>query len=191
MRTYVLTRVVAVCAALLVAGCTTSGLGDPAPGGKPDPQPVSEWKVGDRGKPIALSGDLLETGSLDLASLRGSVVVVNVWGSWCGPCRAEAPALVAAYNQVSSKGVKFVGIDSRDTSAAAKQFVSNNGETWPSLVDKNGTLLLPFKGKANLNSLPATFVLDRTGRVSARVLGAVRTDTLTALVDTALKDPTS
>lgn len=185
----------AVGAVLVLAACTTSGLGAVVDGNGTKTSVktgVTEWAPGERGKPIALSGTLLDGAKLDLASLRGQVVVVNVWGSWCGPCNEEAPALVAAYGQLQPKDVRFVGIDTRDPSvAAAKQFVTNHDQTWPSLTDDDGTLLLAFKGKVNPNTVPSTLVLDRKGRVAARVLGAVRTDTLTAIVDTVLRDPST
>jgi thiol-disulfide isomerase/thioredoxin len=182
-------------AAALLAACTTSGLGAviDGNGNKTSAKTgVTEWTPGERGKPIALSGKLLDGGNLDLASLHGHVVVVNVWGSWCGPCNEEAPALAAAYGQLNPKDVHFVGIDTRDPSAAAaQQFITNHDQTWPSLSDDDGTLLLAFKGKVNPNTVPSTLVLDREGRVAARVLGAVRTDTLTAIVDTVLRDPST
>ena len=180
---------------LVLAACTTSGLGAVVDGNGNKTAVktgVTEWKPADRGKPIALSGKLLDTGTLDLASLRGHVVVVNVWGSWCGPCNQEAPALAAAYGQLQPKDVRFVGIDTRDSSvAAAKQFVTNHDQTWPSLSDSDGTMLLAFNKKVNPNTVPSTLVLDKQGRVAARVLGAVRTDTLTALVNTVLQDPST
>jgi thiol-disulfide isomerase/thioredoxin len=180
--------------ALLLAGCTSGGLGGVVPdkGSKDGPQVgVTEWLPGNRDKPITLSGDLLTGPKLDLASLHGDVVVINIWGSWCGPCRAEAPALVTAYDQLTVKGVRFVGIDTQDTADAAKVFLVNNKEVWPSLVDDDGKLLLAFRGKVNPTAVPFTMVLDRQGRVAARVVGAVRTDTLTALVNTVLQEPVS
>jgi thiol-disulfide isomerase/thioredoxin len=183
-------------AAVLLAGCTTTGIGTPVGGGGDKNIAVevgiTEWPASDRGKPISLSGDLLEGGRLDVASLRGKVVVVNVWGSWCGPCVEEAPALASAHGELAPQGVRFVGVDTRDPSAsAARQFVANHQQTWPSLTDDDGTLLLAFRGKVNPSAIPATLVLDRSGRVAARALGAVRTDTLTALVGTVLKEPSA
>jgi thiol-disulfide isomerase/thioredoxin len=192
--TAVLSRTLgAIGLALLLGACTTSGLGGIVGNDAASQKaPVTEWTPGERGNPITLSGKLLDGGDLDLASLRGHVVVVNVWGSWCGPCNEEAPALAAAYGQLEPKDVHFVGIDTREPSAAAaKQFVTNHDQTWPSLSDNDGKLLLAFKGKGSLNSVPSTLVLDKQGRVAARVLGAVRTDTLTALVDTVLQDPST
>jgi thiol-disulfide isomerase/thioredoxin len=193
MNRYVLTHAVAVAAAaLLLSGCTSSGLGAVVGGAGTAAEQkvgVSEFAVKDRGKPISLSGDLLAGGRLDLASLRGKVVVINVWGSWCGPCRDEAPALVAAYRDLKGKGVPFVGVDTREPSTqAALLFVTDHDETWPSLTDADGSLLLAFRGRVNPSAIPSTLVLDRQGRVAARVLGAVDTDTLTALVTTVLQE---
>jgi thiol-disulfide isomerase/thioredoxin len=179
--------------AALAAGCTSSGAGtltgagDNA-NGVAAKAGVTEWSPGERGKPVALAGDLLGGGTLDLASLRGHVVVVNVWGSWCGPCKEEAPALVAAEARLAPEGVRFVGLDTRDSDAAATQFVANQHLKWPSLTDDDGGLLLAFRGKVNPSAVPATLVIDRQGRVAARVLGAVRTDTLTAITSTVVQD---
>jgi thiol-disulfide isomerase/thioredoxin len=188
--------VAATVVAVLLGACTSSGIGTPVGGGGNNNAAVkvgiTEWPAGDRGKPISLSGQLLQGGRLDIASLRGKVVVVNVWGSWCGPCVAEAPALASAHDELTPQGVRFVGLDTRDPStSAATQFVTNHHQTWPSLTDADGTLLLAFRGKVNPSAIPATLVLDRSGRVAARVLGAVRTDTLTALVTTVLTEPSA
>ena len=87
--------------------------------------------------------------TLDLASLRGKVVVVNVWGSWCPPCREEAPVLKTVSDDLAAKDVAFVGIDTRDSDAAAKPFLDNLDLTYPNVVDEDGILLLAFKGDLN------------------------------------------
>jgi thiol-disulfide isomerase/thioredoxin len=194
-RRYVLTHAVALtAAAVLLAGCTNSGLGDVVGGSGSGTKAevkagISEFSVKDRSKPISLSGTLLSGGTLDLASLRGKVVVINVWGSWCGPCRDEAPALVKAYQQLHPQGVAFLGIDTREPSTqSAKLFLTDNDETWPSLLDSGGQVLLKFHKAVNPTAIPTTLVLDRQGRVAARVLGVVDTITLTSLVATVLQE---
>ncbi|HTY71737.1 MAG TPA: TlpA disulfide reductase family protein [Actinomycetes bacterium] len=182
---------VVLASAVLAAGCTTTGLGGVAGGGDTKDSlrtGVTEWAPDQRSKPVTLTGEDLDGARVDLASLRGSVVVVNVWGSWCGPCVEEAPALAAAYQQLHPKGVRFVGIDERDSGAAARSFVTNHDQRWPSLADDDGSLLLAFRGTVNPSAIPTTLVIDPRGRVAARALGAVRTDTLTALVDTVLQE---
>lgn len=135
-----------------------------------------------RGTPIALSGTTFAGKPWKVADERGRVVVLNVWGSWCGPCVAEAADLQKAWVRLraAKKPVQFMGIDyheSRDNGAA---FVAANRIGYPSLTDEDGTALLALGGKAP--TTPATLVLDTQGRLAARVLGPVTTATLTGLV---------
>lgn len=111
----------------------------------------------------------------------GKVVVVNVWGSWCAPCRHEAPELVEAYKRVGD-GVEFLGLNTRDlTTAPAQAFVRSSGITYPNIFDPDGTLLLGF-GQLPPKAIPSTIVIDADGRVAARVIGEVDANTLVALV---------
>jgi len=171
-------------AALLgVAGCSSSGS---APSG-------SSFPVGDgvvtmiapqqRQEPVAMAGTTLAGERLDLASLRGRTVVLNVWGSWCPPCRQEATTLESAYQRLSGRGVAFVGVDTRDDTAQAKAYQDRYGITYPSLVDTGG-LMLALRGAVAPSSIPSTLVIDPQGRVAARVSGPVTsTDTLVDMVD--------
>ena len=79
-----------------------------------------------------------------LSDLAGHVVVINIWGSWCGPCRAATPDLVRLARQREDRGVRFVGIGTRDNLAAAKAFVANDDVPYPSVFDEDGCALLPF-----------------------------------------------
>ncbi|MBI4939567.1 MAG: TlpA family protein disulfide reductase [Actinobacteria bacterium] len=122
---------------------------------------------------------------MDVAEFRGDVVVLNVWGSWCPPCRKEAPELERAYRSLRPRGVQFLGIDTRDNDAAANAFVARYGITYPSLVD-DGTLLLAFRGAVPAAAVPTTIVLDRAGRVAARVVGGTDATTVEGLVSDVL-----
>jgi thiol-disulfide isomerase/thioredoxin len=137
----------------------------------------------DRDVPVALEGDLVGGGSWDSASARGEVVVVNVWGSWCAPCVAEAPDLqeVWAGLQAEKAPVQFMGIDFREDPARGAAFARKAGITYPSLSDESGVLILALQGKAP--TVPTTLVLDRQGRIAARVNGPVAASTLRGLVD--------
>jgi thiol-disulfide isomerase/thioredoxin len=135
----------------------------------------------DRRDPVELSGETLDGTPLDVADYRGQVVVVNYWASWCGPCRGEAPALVAAHKQLPR--AQFVGLDhNNDLNANARAFVRSYGVPYPSVYDSGGKLLLAFNGAVPPTSLPSTIVLDSAGRVAAFVLGATTTTTLVDLV---------
>lgn len=144
--------------------------------------------VSERGSAVSLSGETLDGDPLDIAEWRGDVVVVNVWGSWCGPCRKEAPALARVSKATKSLGVHFLGIDVRDNLSAAKAFTRSYGIEYPSLFDADGTLVLAFSGRVPVSAVPSTIVLDRQGRVAATVIGVVDETTLRGLVDDVLAE---
>jgi thiol-disulfide isomerase/thioredoxin len=121
---------------------------------------------------------------VSLSDYAGQTVVVNVWGSWCAPCRAEAPDLVDAAAELASEDVAFLGINSRDLNeAAARAFVRRFDVPYPSIYDQGGQTLLAFRGTLTANSIPSTVVIDAEGRVAARVLGEVSKSTLVGLVE--------
>ena len=113
-------------------------------------------------------GRLDRAGSLQLSTLRGKVVVVNFWASWCHPCREEAPALEAASKRFGDKAV-VVGVDVRDASGAARRFLRTYDLTYPAVHD-NRDVTWP---KYGLTGLPETFFLDRRGRVVQHVISQV------------------
>ena len=160
----------------LVAGCTGRAGDDNKASGPQQNSigglPSGVFPVADREPAPALSGRTLSGDDLDLLSLRGHVVVVNFWASWCAPCIAEAPNLNAVYAKTKASGVVFVGIDIKDDKSAARSFERSKGVPYPSIFDEDGQLLLKFKGKAP-QSPPSTLILDRQGRVAARFLSGV------------------
>jgi peroxiredoxin len=137
----------------------------------------------DRDEPVTLSGSLLDGSSWDIGSTRGAPLVINVWGSWCAPCVAEAPDLQAAWEDLRAgdTGAAMVGIDFREEAARGAAFARRAGLTYPSLSDESGVLVLQLQGKAA--TVPTTLVLDDAGRIAARVSGPVEASTLTGLVD--------
>lgn len=160
-----------------VAGCSTlEGTGDK--GYTSGSGRITEIPAADRDEPVRLAGTRLDGADLALESLRGKVVVVNVWGSWCAPCRKEAPLLTAAANELTGEDVAFLGIDIRETSEANAQAFERTFDTpYPSIFDPKGTALLAFDGQIPPNAIPTTLVLDREGRVAARVLGEIPSET--------------
>lgn len=146
---------------------------------------VSTVKAGDRKAPIELSGKDLDGAALDISAYRGKVVVINVWGSWCPPCRAEAADFESVFKETQPKGVQFVGIDSRDPQITqARFFVKDHGLTYPSLYDSSGQLLFSFPaGTLNPQTIPTTLVLDRQGRVAVRALAALTREQLLNIVN--------
>lgn len=139
----------------------------------------------DRAPAPKLDGKTLQDQDFDVASLKGKVVVLNIWGSWCPPCRAEAPTFAKVSKDLRSKGVEFVGIDTRDDQKAlAVQFEKDAGIEYPSLYDPDGKLMLRFpKGSLNPQAIPSTIVIDKDGKVAARSLAALNEKKLRKMID--------
>jgi thiol-disulfide isomerase/thioredoxin len=131
----------------------------------------SYFKPGSRPDAPAVSGTTLAGARLSLSSYRGKVVVVNFWGSWCAPCRSEAPTLADLAERYRSKGVQFVGVDIRDSPASAEAFVQNFGISYPSLNDPADEIALAFRGTVPPAAIPSTLVIDPSGHIAGRVIG--------------------
>ncbi len=129
-----------------------------------------------------LTGADLNGEQVDTATWKGEPGVINVWASWCAPCRAEAPELVAVAEK--NPDVNFLGLDTRDTEPAARAFVEKFGIPYPNLPDPDGQLILKFSDSLPPQAIPSTLLIDSQGRVAGRFLGAVEA----AELDAALKD---
>jgi thiol-disulfide isomerase/thioredoxin len=136
-----------------------------------------------RGTVSELSGEsLLDPGrTIGLADFPGQVVVLNVWGAWCGPCREEMPGLQLIHDQMRPEGVTLLGIDVRDSADAARDFMVDRGITYPSIYDNPGRSLLALRGFPR-NTVPSTVVLDRQHRVAAVFLTTLRVAELLPVV---------
>ncbi|GAC56847.1 cytochrome c biogenesis protein ResA [Gordonia hirsuta DSM 44140 = NBRC 16056] len=175
-RPAALTGALALIGVLLLTGCATGddavvrGQGNVivAPGG----QTVIHYPVDER-KPIGpVSGERLDgDGTVDLNSYKGQVVVVNVWASWCPPCRKEATELEAVYQQTKDRGVAFVGINFRDNRSAASDFATDRGLTYPSIYDYGGRNLKALG--VPVGAVPTTVILDRQLRPAVVYLKAI------------------
>ena len=145
---------------------------------------ITRLAVDDRKEPGEVAGETLEGEPISLEDFEGKTVVVNVWGSWCAPCRAEAPDLVAASEELAADDVEFLGINSRDLDRAAAQAFQRRFEVpYPSIYDQQGKTLLAFRGTLSPNAIPSTVVIDAEGRVAASVIGEVSRSTLVGLVE--------
>jgi len=144
---------------------------------------VIEIPEGDRKAPVDVSGETLSGDHLDLADRRGSVVVVNVWWSGCGPCKVEAPMLEDAADELAGDAT-IVGIDIRNSKEDGLAFERGLDISYPSIYDNGSEQLLNFPTPFNPRDMPATVVLDRQGRVAALVRGQLPSKlTLVELVE--------
>jgi cytochrome c biogenesis protein CcmG/thiol:disulfide interchange protein DsbE len=113
-----------------------------------------------------------EEGELTLSSLRGQGVVLNVWASWCIPCKEEAPFLEQVWRENRRNGLVVVGLDAKDFRRDARDFMRRYGLTFPVVYDGPGDTLSGY----GVTGFPETFVLDREGRVLETFVGAVNSD---------------
>ncbi|AXN42778.1 Thiol-disulfide oxidoreductase ResA [Mycobacterium marinum] len=160
-----------------------------SPGGKTD---IFYDPPASRGHPGPLSGpDLIDPDrTLSLDDFAGRVVVVNVWGQWCGPCRVEITQLQQVYDATRAAGASFLGIDVRDNSrAAAQDFVRDRHVTFPSIYDPAMRTLIAFGGKYPTTVIPSTLVLDRQHRVAAVFLRELLAEDLQPVVQRLAQEP--
>jgi thiol-disulfide isomerase/thioredoxin len=191
-RSRLLLAATAAAAALTLSACTSGGTS--GGGGNTNfvtgKNGIATAAKSHRDAAPDLSGKTIDGKSLDIADYKGKVVVVNVWGSWCGPCRAEGKYFAKVSKDYQDKGVQFIGINTRDTSTTpAIAFEKEQGITYPSLYDPTGKLMLRFKkGTLNPQAIPSTLVLDRRGKIAARSLAALSEDKLRAMIDPVLAE---
>jgi len=139
---------------------------------------IVRFSRSDRPAAPAISGDLLGGGSYDLAGKQGKVVVINFWGSWCAPCRAEADDLEAVHKDRPE--VEFLGINIRDERDKAIAFASERS-SYPSIFDPPGRLALKFEDVPP-NTIPATIIVDKQGKIAIVIRKAILKDDLALMV---------
>ena len=188
---------VAAAVATVLVGCST---GDDAvaqggtfefvaPGGKTD---ITYDPPQSRGAPGRVTGpDLMDTArTLSLDDFVGKVVVINIWGQWCGPCRAEITQLQKVYDATRNEGVAFLGIDVRDNDIdAPRDFVTDRKITFPSIYDPAMRTMIAFGGKYPTTVIPSTVVLDREHRVAAVFLRELLAEDLMPVVQRLAAEP--
>jgi cytochrome c biogenesis protein CcmG/thiol:disulfide interchange protein DsbE len=124
----------------------------------------------------------LEGDSIKLSQLRGNVVVLNFWASWCIPCRQEHPVLLEASRTYTSRGVKFVGIAYNDKPDDSKRWLDELGKTYPSLIDAGSRTAIDY----GISGVPETFILDKQGVVAFKKFGPITTPEITQKLDSLL-----
>jgi peroxiredoxin len=177
--------------ALALAGCapqTTGGNDVVDQGYQSGDGSTTTWPAAERKGPVELSGEDFAGDAQDVAAWRGDVVVLNTWYAACPPCRAEAPDLVALARDYADEGVHVLGINGTDAAGAAEAFQRQFDVPYPSIADSTGTAIAALQGTVPVNAVPTTVVLDREGKVAARVLGLVDPSTLRTVVDDLLAE---
>jgi len=125
-----------------------------------------------RQQPVSFVGETDLGDTFSSADYPGQIFVVNFWYAGCPPCRLEAPDLEELHKEFSPQGVVFVGVNIFDQAPTALTFAEEFGVTYPSILDVNsGSVRLAFSGQVSPNAVPTTLVLDKQGRVAARISG--------------------
>ena len=178
----------AICVTLAVTGCEGGAIAQSTPVSNgtsfvPGGPGATLYQTGARPAAPPVSATTLTGQKLTLAGYRhGGAVVLNFWGSWCAPCRQEAPSLAALASRFQPAGVRFLGVDIRDSPASAMAFLRNYRISYPSLNDPGDEIALAFRGTVPPVGIPTTLVIDRSGRIAARIVGGVSYDGLKALI---------
>lgn len=122
--------------------------------------------------------------TITLSGLRGKVVMVDFWASWCPPCRLESPDLITAYRSFQGRDVEFVGIDVWDRESAGRSFVAKEGLPYPNALDTNSFITIDY----GVTGIPEKFFIDPEGRVVRKYVGPIRAEELTRIINEILTD---
>ncbi len=164
---------VAAVAAVLLAGALTVTLLTQGKGNASSGVGTVEYPPGHRPLVPDVTATSLTGAPIKLASYRGKVVVVNFWGSWCDPCREEAPTLGVLAEQYGKRGVVFLGDDVGDTPANALAFLKHEAISYPSMNDPGYSVVQRFDQAVPIGYTPTTVVIDPTGHIASMVIGQV------------------
>lgn len=137
----------------------------------------------DRGESLEIVGTTYDEEEFSSVQHHGEVLVLNVWYASCPPCRKEAPELQAIHEEYQDQGVSFIGVNVRDSAGPARAFEETYGIEYPSMPDTDAEIMYSLRGQVAPNAVPSTLVIDREGRVAARISGAADPSTLRAMID--------
>lgn len=143
--------------------------------------------VADRGETVQYSGMATDGEAREWGEYLDDVVVINFWYAGCPPCRAEANDLATVANDFADRGVRFLGVNTRDDLAQALMFEEEFSIPFPSILDKSNEAAVQraFAGTVPLNTVPTTLILDREGRVAHRILGQISS---ASMLETMIKE---
>ncbi|MGO1769679.1 MAG: TlpA family protein disulfide reductase [Microbacterium sp.] len=174
-------RIAAIAAALVagaaLAGCSSDPVTDSYLDGENTGFIASDFRVeeipaDERGEPIEWGGTTDEGDELSSEDVAGDVTVINFWYAECGPCIVEAPDLEEVWQDHQDDDVSFVGVNTYNQAETSRSFARDNGVTYPSIIDVNsGDVKLAFAAETPIQATPTTLVLDKEGRIAARIIG--------------------
>ncbi len=141
------------------------------------------FEAGERAAAPEVTGTTFDGDELALSDYAGGILVLNVWASWCGPCRAEQPVLDEVHAEYGDLGVDFLGVNIKDNETAAIAYTNNKGVPYPSLYDQPGEIPQAFRDTVPPRAIPSTLVIDPDGNIAARVIGPTTYGQLTGLLD--------
>lgn len=130
-----------------------------------------------------IAGDDLDGNPISTKNWAGKTIVINLWGSWCPPCREESPALDSVARSLKSKDVEFLGIAQREDATTTKAFTRKHNIFYPNISDSSGSLTLGFAKSLPAAAIPTTWIIDAKGRVAVRVLDVITKATLEGLIE--------
>ncbi|WP_017609863.1 TlpA family protein disulfide reductase [Nocardiopsis xinjiangensis] len=173
-------------AALVLSGC--AGGTEIQAGGEEDrfisgDGSATVFDAGEREAVPDVEGTTFEDEDLALSDYEGEILVVNVWASWCGPCRSEQPVLDEVHEEYADLGVEFLGVNIKDNRTAAEAYTENKGVAYPSLYDQPGEVPQAFRDTVPPRAIPSTLVIDPAGDIAARVIGPTTYGQLTDLLN--------
>jgi peroxiredoxin len=169
--------------AVLLAGALAATLLTQGKGNASDD--LVTYQAGQRPLAPDITAKSLTGSTINLSSYRGKTLVLNFWGSWCAPCRAEARTLAYLSREYGSKGVAFLGDDVEDNPQSGLAFESSYSITYPSINDPGSSVAQEFYKVAPVNDTPTTIVIDKTGHVVGEILGEVSFGEMTKLLNDA------
>ncbi|MFE6388814.1 MULTISPECIES: TlpA disulfide reductase family protein [Nocardiopsis] len=144
---------------------------------------ATTFETAERTEAPEVTGTTLDGEEVSLGDYEGGIVVLNVWASWCGPCRAEQPVLDEVHAEYADLGVDFLGVNIKDDETAARSYQESMGVPYPSLYDQPGAVPQAFRDTVPPRSIPSTLVIDPEGRIAARVIGPTTYGQLTELLN--------